>query len=94
LQLFKVNYCPSLPLGMEWRNMPWPGDIVLFLNGDPVQLLPPKKWTQQLSLLGSCLLSLWPNCRPAQQLLSSCLSFVTVRAYTTYREDGDRLPPL
>ena len=43
-----------------------PGHIVL--DGDPV---PPKKEAQQPPLFGPCLL--WPNGRPPQLLLSTCL---------------------
>jgi len=53
-----------MPLGTEVGL--GPGDIVL--DGDPV---PQRKGTQQLPLFGRCLL--WPNGRPFQELLSSCL---------------------
>jgi len=55
-----------MPLGMEVGL--GPGDIVL--DGDPA---PPKRDTAA-PLLGACLL--WPNGRPSQQLLSSCLYLI------------------
>ena len=51
-----------------------PGHIVL--DRDPA---PPPKGAQQSPLFGPCLL--WPNDRPAQQLLSTC--FYEIENYTT-----------
>jgi len=53
-----------MPLGKEVGLVP--GHIVL--DGDPVGIQPPQ---QPLPTFGPCLL--WPNGRPSQQLLSSCM---------------------
>jgi len=55
----------KVPLGMKVGFSP---DHIA-LDGDPAP--PPCKWAQlPPTLFGPCLL--WPNCRPSQQLLSSC----------------------
>jgi len=56
----------KMPLGTEVGL--GPGDIVL--DGDLAELRPPKG-AQQPPLFGPCLL--WPNGRPSQLLLSTCL---------------------
>jgi len=58
-----------MPLGTEIGL--GPGDIVLDENPAP-----PRKWTQQPPLFGTCLL--WPDDRPSQLLLSSCYSYIDV----------------
>jgi len=55
----------KMPLGMEVGF--GPGDIVL--DGNPAP--PSQKGAQQPPLSGPCLL--WPNDRPSQQLLSTCV---------------------
>jgi len=71
---FRPHVCCGETAG--WINMPLgteagldPCDIVL--DGDPAPL--PEKGTAP-PLFGPCLL--WPNGRPSQQLLSSCLLFL------------------
>jgi len=56
----------KMPLGTEVGL--GPGDTVLY--GDRA---PSRKEAQQLPLFGLCLL--WPNGRPSQQLLSSCIKY-------------------
>ena len=64
-----------MPLGKEVGL--GPGHIVL--DGDPVGTLPPFPYSSPSPLFGPCLL--WPNGRPSQQLLSSCLAFYIWGAY-------------
>ena len=61
----------KMPLGTEVGL--GPGHVVL--DGDPAPRPPAPKGAQQPPLFGLCLL--WPNVRPSQQLLSSCLSSST-----------------
>jgi len=58
-----------MPLGKEVGL--GPGHIVL--DGEPVGTLPPPH-SSPFTLFGPCLL--WPNGRPSQQLLSSCITFL------------------
>jgi len=66
----------EIPLGMEVGL--GPGDIVL--DGDPARPPPHGKGHSSLSLFSPYLL--WPNSRPSQQLLSSCLPLKTGRLPT------------
>jgi len=74
LDVFKTPLGTEVGLG--------PGHIAL--DRDPArQLRPHRKGHSSPVLFGRCLL--WPNGRPSQQLLSSCLSFmINISVYKTF----------